>query len=302
MSIRRLKTLIAISETGTFAYAADLVSLTPAAVSQQMKVLEDEFGVILFDRTRRSPKLNRAGHALVPKAREIVRAYESLVPSLTNEISVGEEFAIGAIVTTMSGLMLRTMRSLQATYSGLYIRVCVAQSSELYAQVDRGFLDAAIIAEPERHASHMRWNPFVEEPFLIVAPLEVPYDDPEILLQSLPYIRFSRRAWVGKLIDEWLRGRDLRIHEGMESDDLDAISGMVFNNLGISIVPKRCVPPLRPYPLKAVPLGPAAKMRRLGVLSRKDSNRSRLVDILLAELTYAVDMAGEMKALRGIDS
>ena len=72
MSIRRLRTLLAIAERGTFAAAAADVHVSQAAVSMQMKALEDELGVVLFDRSRRPPALTASAHSLLPKAREIV--------------------------------------------------------------------------------------------------------------------------------------------------------------------------------------------------------------------------------------
>ena len=56
MGIKFLRTLIAISEKGNFSDAADQVCVTPAAVSQQMKRLEEMLEVELFDRNRRTPE------------------------------------------------------------------------------------------------------------------------------------------------------------------------------------------------------------------------------------------------------
>ena len=79
MSIRRLRTLVAVAEQGTFAAAAESVFVSQAAVSMQMKALEQALGVTLFDRRRRPPALNPVGLALVPRAREVIRAYDAML-------------------------------------------------------------------------------------------------------------------------------------------------------------------------------------------------------------------------------
>ena len=118
MSFRRLKTLIAVAECGSFVKAANSTFLTPAAVSQQMKTLEAEMGVTLFDRKNRTPVLTPVGSALVSKAREIVHAYENMVSSVTGEGALEDDLAIGAVPTTMTGLIPRAVKSLRDGYSG----------------------------------------------------------------------------------------------------------------------------------------------------------------------------------------
>ena len=103
MSLRRLKTLIAVAECGSFVKAANSTFLTPAAVSQQMKTLEEEMGVALFDRKNRTPTITPLGSALVSRAREIVRAYDNMVRSVTGEGALEDDLAIGAVPTTMTG-------------------------------------------------------------------------------------------------------------------------------------------------------------------------------------------------------
>ena len=299
MDVRRFKTLLAIAELGTFAEAADAVHLTPAAVSQQMKRLEEELGVTLFDRTRRPPALNPAGYALVPRARALVRAYEALAPSLMGDADTIEHLTIGAVPTTMTGLMPRAMVSLRASHPALHVRLYPALSDELYAQVDRGFLDAAILSEPSTRYDHFHWQPFAAEPLVLIAPADETEDDPVSLLEKHPFIRFSRRAWVGRAIDDWLRNRGVRVREAMELDTLESIAAMVYNGLGVSILPRHCVETPGEVQLAQISLDDTLPPRVLGVLSRFDTGKRKLVDILWERLADIVDQAGRVRVLRG---
>lgn len=64
MSFRHLRTIVAVAEHGFFAAAAQVVSLMQSAVSQQMKTLEEQLGLELFDRNKHPPQLNTRGEAL----------------------------------------------------------------------------------------------------------------------------------------------------------------------------------------------------------------------------------------------
>lgn len=297
MSFRRLKTLIAVAECGSFVKAANTTFLTPAAVSQQMKILEEEMGVALFDRKNRTPTLTPVGSALVSKAREIIRAYENMVRSVAGEGALEDDLAIGAVPTTMTGLIPRAVKSLRDSYHRLHIRIIPGLSSELYSMVDRGFLDAAVLSEPVHIYDHMRWLPIVDEPLIVLAPEDSPGDDPRELLESYPFIRFNSRAWVGQLIDQWLKSQQLNISEGMELDTLESISAMVYHGLGVSIVPRRCVPSPRPLSLKRIMIEPAASPRRLGVLSRCDNAKYKLINIVFSELSCVVELSGQLPPL-----
>ena len=299
MSIRRFKTLIAVAEKGTFAAAATATFVSHAAVSQQMKTLEDELGVAIFDRSRRSPVLNQHGRNLVAKARDVVHAYNNMVSSVHDDDGVVGELMFGAVSTCMTSLVPRVVGMLKRRYPRLHVRVVPGLSAELQIQVERGYLDAAVLSEPPFLPSGLSWRAFAEEPLILLASREEESDDPEWLLESRPFIRFNRRAWLGRQIDEWLQANKVNVREGMELDTLESISSMVFYQLGVSIVPQRCVPSARPLPLKRIPLGASARPRILGVMARKDGSKSQLLEVLIAELVELVESAGEVKSIHG---
>ena len=78
MSLRALRTLIAVAKFGSFARAAEAVCLTQPAVSLHIRSLEADFNASLFDRSRRVPVLTDAGHRAVERAREIVALYDGI--------------------------------------------------------------------------------------------------------------------------------------------------------------------------------------------------------------------------------
>jgi len=288
MSIRRLRTLIAVQEKGSFSAAADTVCVSHAAVSQQMKSLETDYQTTLFDRTRRSPVLNHVGQALVAKARLLINDYDQMILGLSGDNPLAGDVSIGALPTTMTGLVPAAMTALKSSYDQVHVRIVPGLSADLLTQVDRRALDAAIISEPTYLAGHLSWQKIAIEPMIVIAPQESISSDPIELLETLPFIRFTRQAWVGLLIDEWLLKNKISVNESMELDTLEAISSMVFHGLGVSIVPKRCVPSPHPLPLKRIPLKSNPLMRSLGLLSRNDNPQFKLIERVLLELKQQI--------------
>ncbi len=84
MSLERLRVLRAFADRGTVAGAADALSMTPSAVSQQLKVLAREAGVALLEPDGRRVRLTDAGHALVVRADEVLAAMDRAVAEMAH--------------------------------------------------------------------------------------------------------------------------------------------------------------------------------------------------------------------------
>ncbi|MDA7963460.1 LysR family transcriptional regulator [Ruegeria sp.] len=290
MSIRMLRTLIAVEKNHTFSAAADEVFVTHAAVSQQMRALEDEFGVTLFDRTKRTPELTPIGRAIVAKAKEVVSAYDDIVPSVLGDEGLSGEISLGALPTSLTGLAPLTVNLLKKKFNHLHVRVNPGLTLPLLAEIERGRLDAAVISKPPSLPAQITAKYLTEERMQLLAAPNAPSDDPLTLIAENPFIRFNRNAVVGQLIENWLQEMNLRVEETMELESLEAISSMVAANLGVSIVPETCVKSPNPMPVKRISLGENAPSRQLVLIYRSDNPRTRILEILHTTILEAISI------------
>ncbi len=268
MSIRQLRTLLAIQDHGSFSAAAAACHVTHAAVSQQMKALETLWGVALFDRKGRRPELTPTGRALAAKADEIIRAYDGILASVIGDQGFQGEFVLGAVPTTLTGLVPLALSLLRQRHADLRVTIYPGLSRQLMQQLDRGAIDAAIITRPDLLPQGLACLDIAAEPMQLLAPPQTDSDDPIELLRTRPFIRFDRNAIFGQMVEGWLQKHKITVRDSMELEGLEAISSMVMANLGVSIVPKRCVRNMNPLPVKRLVLSGNPPARQLGLAYR----------------------------------
>lgn len=291
MSIRMLRTLIAIADHGTFSAAANAVFVTHAAVSQQMRALEQEWQVAIFDRSTRTPELTPIGQALLAKAREVVRAYDDIVPSVLGNDGLKGDFNLGAVPTTLTGLVPFATAMLKAKCPDLHVGLFPGLSIPLIHQVERNALDGALVAKPDMLPRGLIWHPVAVEELILICSEKVEGDDPATILAGNPFIRFSRDAVVGSIVEKWLQANNIAVNDAMELAGLEAIYSMVLADLGVSIVPEPCVKVANPPALRRIPLAhQGSPARHLGVVQRKDSTKGRVIREIVMAMENAVSV------------
>ncbi|NMZ71218.1 DNA-binding transcriptional regulator, LysR family [Pseudomonas peli] len=285
MSLRALRTLIAIAQHGSFARAAEVVHLTQSAVSLHVRGLEAEFNALLFDRSRRLPVLTEAGHLAVGRAREILAIYDSIAADLGDDSELRGRLKLGAIQTALAGVLPVALARLSREHPNLRVNVSSGMSAELATRIESGELDAAVTTEPVKPYPHGLVSTLLyEEGFWIIAPASVNDSDARRLLQENPFIRFDRRAWAGRTIEQELRRMRLRVQTSMELDSQDAIIQMVSSGLGVAVIP------LSTRDLEALdgvvklPFADPQRMRRVVLLEREDRPAGRLASALVESI------------------
>ncbi|WP_289078240.1 LysR substrate-binding domain-containing protein [uncultured Thalassospira sp.] len=288
MDTRQLRTLVAVSEQGTFARAAEIVHLTPSAVSQQMQALEQEMGVSLFNRDTRPPTLNVHGLQLLETARSVLRVVEETQSAMRGERKTGT-LNIGSVRTSTIGLLPKAIVSLRSTYPDLRINLRVGLSSPMITDVHAGRLDMAIVAEHLGIPSGMVWRPFIREPLVVIAPRGTPEMDARTILETLPFVRFRSNVPLANLIDLEISKMGIVTSDTAEIDTISAIVECVAEGLGATVVPHIAVRDDK-HDLLIRPFGDPQVYRQIGVVQRMASAKLDLLNLFHDKLAA---LAGE---------
>src|SRR5579875_1272477 len=214
---------------------------------------------------------------------EAVAAYDRLFQGGAARAVEGH-LRLGVVPSVITGIMPKVLIALRAKYPRLRVELAMGLSADLVERMRRGTLDAAIVSELVGSRSSLHWSPFVREPLVLIAPMGAPHLPAEELIATYPFIRYARHAWVGQLIDRFLKRRRLKVNETMVLDTLEAITTMVHHGLGVSVVPLRVIGEPVSLPVLRVAFKGPPVYRVLGVAHAPGHPKAALAGTLLAEL------------------
>jgi DNA-binding transcriptional LysR family regulator len=285
MSLKALRSLIAIAKHGSFVKAADILSLTPSAISLQIKSLEDELRVSLFDRSRRQVTLTEAGQLALVQAEVILAQYDDMANLLYVGPGLSGRLKIGAIQTALAGALPDALVWIKNHHPKLHITVVSGMSSELARMVEDGELDAAITTEPVKpFPSNLHVTVLYQDLFWAVAAEHLQGSSLVDLLETQPFLRFDKRAWAGRVIEQELSRMGIRVTEEMELDSQEALSRMASRGLGVAVVPLSDEDLKKLQGVTLLPFGDPQIIRRIVLLEHQKSGRQHLTRVLAKAL------------------
>lgn len=299
MNTRYLETFVAIAEAGNFQRAAERVNLTESAVSMQMKALENDLQIDLFDRSTRPFSLSSEGQTLLNPAREILRSVDAFHEVASNRDGLSGTLRLGAILAAAHSLLPQALASFCSEHPRMQVRVERGLSEALEERVAMGSLDAAVITEQSSLSQDLAVRTLLSDRLLIAVRSDAPDLSGLELLQTYPFIRFSRGTGVGRIIDSGLLSQGIVVSEKIELDSMAVIIEMVSHGLGVSIVPEHSISKELSVNLRTVPFGEPAMVRKIGLITRRRRSESPLVRALFSALQMSTEMHTQKKHQQG---
>ena len=282
--LRELKTFIAVARHGSFAGAGGHIGLTQSAVSAQIQRLEASLGFQLFDRTGRSATLNAAGRDALALAEHIVTLYDRLGDQASGNEQRGL-VRIGAIASVQTSFLVDALVQFRAEFPHCRARVLPGVSLDLLGLVDAGEIDLAVLIRPPFAVpADLEWRTLVAEPFVLLVPDGLPGNDWRTLLAHQPFIRYDRRSFGGRRVDQFLRDQHVTTHDVIELDELQGMTQLVARGQGVALAPQTAAQAAWPPGTRAISLGDDTFYREIGLIERPRHSRQpiagRLADCI----------------------
>jgi DNA-binding transcriptional LysR family regulator len=282
MDSRYLQSFVYVVELGSIAEAARRLDLTPAAVAQRVKMLEQELGAKLMRRSGRTVGTTEAGERILERARAVLHDIRDLRSDLNDSSDLAGQLRMGGTPTMMTSAIPDVLAGLLARHPQVDIYLEPGNSVDLYRKVVSGDLDAAMLVHPLFDLpKSCDWYTLREEPLVLLTPASLKVDDPHEVLRREPFVRYDRNVVGGQLADGYLRQHAIAPRQRCELDGLDAIAVMVDRGLGVSLVPDWLTTRFSELSLARWPMPHAFPKRVVGLLWGRSSARMRLVQAFL---------------------
>ncbi len=268
MDIRYLESLIAVVETGSIAGAARQQWLTAAAVSQRIQALERELDCTLLSRSSHSAKPTEACYNLLPRARKLVGDAQELKEGI-DHTGLSGTLRIGSISTALTSFLPSALKKLSKIAPKIKPYIKPGVSKFLYSELISENIDAGIIIQPpfqipKTLVTQTLW----EEPLILLSKGQVNRTVEEIV-SSEPYICYDAESWGGRIADGFIIENNLHPSHLCELDDLEAISLLVSNGMGVSLVPYWSGLELKQRQLKATVISGEQYLRKIVLITHQ---------------------------------
>ena len=253
LDVKRLRVLHEVARQGSFSAAADALSYTQSAISQQIAALERETGTTLVDRGARGIRLTDAGEALVRHADAILTRITDAEAELEAIAGLrGGRVRLASFATAGSTFVPHAIATFHEQHPEVEILLKESDPEESVPALKGGQLDIAILFEPHGAGdlTDLEQVHLLEDPMSVV----LPEDHPLAAKAKVRLKDLSEESWVqttsscpcGVIVADQCRVAGFEPRVAFESDDYLTVQGLVAAGVGVALIPSLGLAAYRP--------------------------------------------------------
>jgi LysR family hydrogen peroxide-inducible transcriptional activator len=244
MTLTQLEYILALQKAKSFGAAADLCFVTQPSLSAQIQKLEEELGVILFDRSKSPVQPTDVGRKVLEQARLIVDETQRLSDvAMEWKKEVKGELRLGIISSLSPYLVPLFLKQFVQKYPAVQVVLYEDKTKNLVRAIEEGDMDVAILSPPGKASWQLVGKPLFYEPFVVYAhPGQPILEKKEIRYSDLPLEELLILDDTHCLRDQVIQicgnraGRKAYLAE-IRSGGLQTLIGVVNSGKGFTLLP-----------------------------------------------------------------
>jgi len=247
LNVNRLRILIEVAGRGSFSAAADALSYTQSAVSQQIAALEAETGVTLLERLPRGVRLTPAGQVLLSYAEGIIARLHAAEAEMAAIAGLrGGQLRMASFPTAGATLMPLAIAIFRAQHPEVELSLAEGEPEEIAPRLSAGEFDIALLFEFEGTSQSLgpelsRLGLF-EDPMFLVLPADHALANRRTLrlenLRAEAWIQTSASSPCARHVVRSCHAAGFEPIVSFESDDYQTVQGLVAAGVGVALIPK----------------------------------------------------------------
>ena len=296
--VKQLRVLKAVSDHGSFSAAADALSYSQPAISQQIAALEKRAGTTLVDRGSRGVRLTDAGRALVEHAEVVIARLAAAEAELEAIAGIrGGRVRLASFPTAGASLLPPAVAEFSSRHPEVELSFVEREPEEAAQMLRAAELEIAMVfeydsvnpTEFERFYEGLELHPLVDDPMF----LALPHDHPltrksRVRLQDVADETWIQEtgthSWCGSFHEAVCAKAGFSPRVGFRSDDYNVVQGLIAAGVGISLLPGLALTNVR-EDIVIRSLGPQAPARRIAAATLAGRYRSPATAAMLDILT-----------------
>ncbi|MGI8921651.1 MAG: LysR family transcriptional regulator [Solirubrobacteraceae bacterium] len=251
LNTNRLRVLWEIAERGSFSGAAQALSYTQSAVSQQIATLESELGTPLIERRPRGLRMTAAGQALLEHAEGILARIAAAEAELAAINGLrGGQLRMASFPTAGATLMPLAIASFSARHPDVELSLAEAEPEEIVPRLRGGEFDLALLFEfsdvTRPPGSQLEQVDLLEDPMYVALPAAHRLAGKRALrledLRDEAWVQTSAQSPCARHVMRSCHQAGFEPNVSFESDDYQTVQGLVSAGVGVALIPELALP------------------------------------------------------------
>lgn len=241
MEFRQLQTFVTITHAESFSRAAELLGYSQSAVTVQIRLLEEELQVRLFDRMGKKTVLTAQGRQLLEYANRIIQEMNQAKSAIIQDTELSEPLHVGTLESLCFSKLPPLLGYFRSNYPKVPVKVTTATPKELIAMMEKNQLDLIYFLDRPRYNNNWNKELEVREPIVFVTSPESPLASRKGLrlveILDEPFFLTEKNENYRRELDQYLESRDRVITPFLEASNTEFIIQMIRRNRGVSFLP-----------------------------------------------------------------